>query len=126
MRAKLFAAAFAVALLTSCSSVYKGAVTLTKVEAAAMQCWADESKAGRTTPEINNAVLAAHAKFYDACQVAATALEQYKSSGQASDYLKALEAARAAADGVFDLILPLLGPTEAEDLSEALNQARLP
>lgn len=102
--------------LTACTTVYTGIVTLTSVVDSAMKNWAALSVAGKTTPIIDTKVVAAHDTYRKACAVAQSALVAYKTSGNDADYLKALEAARAAAGGLIDLIVPLLDSQTAATL----------
>ena len=106
-----------------CSSLYTGVVTLTSVVDSAMKNWASLSVAGKSTPQIDTAVMTAHGKYRQAASVAQTALIAYKNGGNQQDYLNALVAVRSAAGGLVDLIVPLLTPSQASTLQSNLSKA---
>ncbi len=110
-------------LLLGCASLYTGVVTITSVVDAAMKDWAALSVAGKTNPAIDKAVTQAHDKYRQSAAVAQTALMTYKTTGNQSDYLNALAAVRAAADGLINLVVPLVTPNEASTLSNNLKKA---
>jgi len=111
------------ALVSACSTVYTGIVTLTQVVDAAAQDYASLVVQGQTTPEMDAKATAAHDQYRAACAVARDALKAYKAGGDQANYVKALEAARAAAAGFIDLIAPMLTGAESASLKSQLAKA---
>ena len=89
-----------------------------------MKDWAALSVKGKTSPAIDNHVTAAHNAYRQAAATAQAALMAYKASGDQSQYIAALNAAKAAAQGVLDIIIPLLDQTEADKLATNLANAK--
>jgi hypothetical protein len=110
-------------LVLACSSIYTGVVTITSVVDAAMKNWAQLSVAGKTSPAVDAAVTKAHDQYRKAAGVAQTALLAYKAGGNQADYLNALAAVRTTADGLVDLIVPLLTPSQGANLKIKLTKA---
>jgi hypothetical protein len=111
------------AFMAGCSTFYTGVVTLTGVVDSGMKEWAHLSNAGKTTPAIDASVKKAHATYQQACGVAKVALQQYKAGGSQATYLNALETAKTAATGLFDVIVPLLTMDKADSLKTRLAKA---
>lgn len=122
-KAQTLAAAFAIAFLVGCSTLYTTTVTITQVVDSAMKDWAQMSASGKSTAAIDAAVIKAHNHYRGACAVAQTALLNYKASGNNADYISALVAVRSSVDGLFDLITPLLTPAKATNLKTQLAKA---
>ena len=122
-QAQTIAAALAVAFLVGCSTLYTTTVTITQVVDSGMKSWAKMSKAGKSTPAIDAAVMKAHGQYRGACAVAQTALINYKATGDNASYVSAIIAVRASVDGLFDLITPLLPPAKATTLKSQLAKA---
>ena len=120
---KLFTFALAALLLTSCSTVYKSAVILTQAEDAVMKEWARAHNDHLTSKELDLKVLAAHARFNEAKQVAAVALRAYEAGGQKSAFLAALEGARAAVGPILELLAPVVAPARIKALELNVAQA---
>jgi hypothetical protein len=116
----------AVAFLVGCSTLYTGVVSITSVVDSAMTTWADMSVAGKTTLEIDTKVVKAHDQYRVACGIAKKSLIVYKAGGDQANYLTALEAAKVAADGLLDIIYPLLSPDKADALKGQLAKANTP
>ncbi len=112
-----------VALLSACSTLYTSTVTITQVVDSAMKDWAQMSVAGKTSTAIDTAVVKAHDQYRAACGVAQTALVAYKNSGDSTEYVKAIVAVRAAADGLFAIITPLMPQSKATTLRTQLAKA---
>ncbi len=126
MRTKNLFPILALALLTACSTLYDSAVTTTHVVDMAMRDWSSLSVAGKTTPQIDAGVIAAHRRYQQACAVARDALITYKAGGDQAAYQNAFEAARVAMNAVLDIILPLLTPEKAVALQSQIGKAVLP
>jgi hypothetical protein len=116
----------AVAFLVGCSTLYTGVVSITSVVDTATTEWSNLSIAGKTTPEFDALVIKAHDKYRVSCGIAKRALVVYKSGGDQANYLTALEAAKVAADGLLDIIYPLLSPDKADALKGQLAKANTP
>lgn len=121
--ARNLGAILVLAAVIGCSSLYTGTVTITSVVDSAMKNWAELSVAGKTSQAIDAAVIKAHDQYRASCAVAQTALVVYKQSGDQSQYVKAMLAVRSAADGIIDIIAPLLSPTKVETLRAKLSKA---
>ncbi len=120
---KHLASVFLLALILGCSSLYTGVVTITSVVDAAMKDWAQMSAAGKTTPSVDAAVTKAHDEYRKFAGVAQNALIAYKAGGSQSDYLNALAAVRGAANGLIDLIVPLVTPSQGATLKTNITKA---
>lgn len=117
---------FAVAFLVGCSTLYTGVISITSVVDSAMTTWANMSVAGKTTLDIDTKVIKAHDQYRAAAGVAKRALIAYKAGGDQANYLTALEAAKVAADGLLDIIYPLLTVDKADALKSQLSKANSP
>lgn len=109
--------------LIGCSSLYTGVVTVTETVDVAMKAWAELSVAGKTTIDVDAKVRLAHAKYQAACAIARDALVAYKAGGDAQQYAAAVAAAKSAAAGVIDLIMPLLLPDKAASIKTQFTKA---
>lgn len=117
---------FVLMLAVGCSTLNKAVVTVTSVVDVAMTDWAKASVAGKTTPELDAKVKAAHAEYRRVCGQLVPIYESAIAAGdtpKAADVLKSL---RSAVDPLMDLILPLVTTTEAQTLTKNLNQASKP
>ena len=124
MKARNTIAMVAIAvMLTACASLYTATCTITQVVDAGMRDWAQLSVAGKTSYAIDTAVIAAHDRYRQSCGVAQAALIAYKQSGDQVEYVAAISAVRAAADGLFDIITPMLTQTRADTLKADLQKA---
>lgn len=112
-------------LLAGCASLYQSTVTLTSVVDSAMKNWAALSVRGQTSPAIDARVKAAHDIYRNACGVMAQSLQTYKQTGDQSQYIAALQAVKAAASGIIDLIVPLLTESQAQTLKSNLAKAKI-
>lgn len=121
---KSFITVLIVSLLVGCASLYSGVITITSVVDSAMKQWAQLSVSGKTTPAIDAKVTAAHDKYRQAAAATQAALIAYKASGDQTAYVAALNAARAAAGGLIDLIVPLVLPGDATTLQNNLAKAK--
>ena len=109
--------------LAGCATLFTSVVTITSVVDAGMKDWATLSVAGKTTPAIDSAVTAYHAKYQKACGIAQDALIAYKANGDKAAYVQALMAVRSLASDIIDAITPLLTSTEANNLKAKLAKA---
>lgn len=121
---KLLATTIVTLLLVGCASFSKTVVTVTAVVDSAMKEWAALSVNGKTTPSVDAKVVQAHNTYRASCAIVQTALIKYKETGDQAPYLQAFAAARAAADGLLELITPLLLPEKATDLKTKLSTAK--
>lgn len=122
--AALFAV-FVMLITVGCNTIYSSAVTLTEVEDAVMRQWARLHNDRLTTADIDIRVNAAHENFNKLRLTAAIALRAYQAGGDKANYIKALEAARAAIDPLFEILQPLLTPDTTKTLkSQALNASK--
>lgn len=121
---KLIPALFVALLLVGCASLFQSVITITSVVDQAMKDWAALSVAGKTSPAIDAKVTKAHDAYRAAAATTQNALVAYKSSGDQAPYIAALNAAKVAAQGLIDLIVPLLAPAEATTLSNNLQKAK--
>lgn len=84
------------------------------------------SVAKKTTPELDAVVMKAHDKYRAACGTAQAALIVYKEGGDQAAYISALQAAKVAATGLLDIIIPLLTVDKADALQKQLAKASKP
>lgn len=125
-RKSLLPIALIAVFLIGCSTLYTGVVSLTSVVDSAMKEWAKMSVAGKTTPDFDAKVVKAHDQYRAACGVAQAALIQYKAGGDQAKYISALQAAKVAASGLLDIILPLLTVDKADTFRGQLAKANSP
>jgi hypothetical protein len=112
--------------LIGCSTLYTGVVSLTSVVDSAMKEWAAMSVAGQTTPSLDANVIKAHDQYRLAAGVAKRALITYKAGGDQAAYISALQAAKVAADGLLNIIYPLLTVDKADEFKGQLAKANSP
>lgn len=113
-------------LLAGCATVYSSIVTLTSVVDTTMKAWADLSVAGKTTPDIDKQVVNAHEKYRQACGVAQAALITAKTNGDQTPYVQAIAIAKVAAQGILDIVAPILlktDPAKAATIQKQLAKA---
>lgn len=113
-------------LVLGCATIGKignPVIAVTDVVSASMKSWAHLSVTGQTTKEFDTKVIAAHDQYRAAAAVAQASVIAYKNTGNESDYLKALEAARAGAIPLIDLITSILSPPKAASLKSDLQKA---
>ncbi len=113
-------------LLSGCQTVFSATVTVTEIVDSTMKNWATLSKAGKTTPDIDAKVIAAHAHYQEAARVAVIALKAYKESGNESQYVATLTALKAAVSPIIELIVPLLTADQSNNLKAKLIKANTP
>lgn len=111
-------------MCAACTTLYTGVVTITNVVDAGMKDYAALQVAGKTTPALDAQVRAGHDKYREACAAAQTALIAYKSSGDNSQWIAALQAVRSAADEIIQLIVPLVTPEKGTALVNNLAKAK--
>lgn len=116
----------AVAFLVGCNTLYTGVVSITSVVDSAMKEWASMSVAGKTTPALDANVIKIHDQYRLSAGVAKRALITYKAGGDQASYISALEAAKVAADGLLNIIYPLLTVDKADALKGQLLKANSP
>lgn len=124
MRKTLPVLFIAACLLTACATFNTSVITVTQVVDAAMKEWAALSVAGKTSTVIDGQVTVAHNRYRQACSVMQVALVEYKQSGNNAGYVAAVAAARSAADGLIDLIVPLVTTQEANTLKTKMGKAK--
>lgn len=112
--------------VAGCGTVYKTAILLTDAEDAIMREWARAHNDHLTTADMDLKVMAAHSKFNSAKKVAAAALRTYNAGGDKAAYERALEAARAAIDPLFDLLSPVLSAQKMTALRANVAAANQP
>lgn len=117
---------FVLLITVGCNTLYTSAVTLTEAEDAVMKQWATLHNDHMTTADIDLKVMNAHENFNKARIAAAIALRAYKAGGDKSNYIKALEAARAAIDPLFNILQPLLTPDTTKTLKTKVASAGKP
>lgn len=117
---------FVLLITVGCNSLYKGAVTLSQAEDAVMKQWATLHNDHMTTPDIDTKVMAAHANFNAAKLAAAAALRSYAAGGDKANYIRLLEAARAAIDPLFSILQPLMSQSTASSLKLQVLNAKAP
>ena len=110
-------------VLAGCNSLYKGAVTVTKVRDTAMKELAQLNKQGKISPATDAKITVADAQYRTAAEVAVKALEAYKASGDKVQYLAALQAVKAAVGGILDILVPMIPQSEAVTLQSDLVKA---
>ncbi len=111
-------------LLASCATpVWTTVVTMSQIRDRGLKDWAAASAAGRSTPQIDAAVIAADKKVRDAAVVAQKALETYKANGDASGYIAALQAVRSTLGDLLTLIAPAIPASESQNLQANLAKA---
>ena len=123
MKKILFITLLVSSFLMGCANLFQGTITMTSVVDSAMKDWADLSVRGMTTPAFDAKVMAAHAKYQEACATAQKILVVYKESGDQADYLTAMQALREAADPLINLIVGIVAPTEGVKLQTNLAKA---
>ena len=106
-----------------CATVYSSIVTVTQVVDTTMKAWADLSKGGHTSAAIDAKVVLAHDKYREACAVAQASLIEYKRTGDSTTYVQALAVAKVAAQGILDIVAPLLNPVDAVQIQSNLEKA---
>jgi hypothetical protein len=111
-------------MLTACGTLYTGVVTITSVVDSGMKEYAALQVAGKTTPALDAKVQNGHDKYRMAASAAQTALVAYKASGDNAQWIAALQAVRAAADEIIQLIVPLVTPEKATTLQNNLAKAK--
>lgn len=110
-------------IVAGCQSLYTNVVTITQIRDTAMKAWAASSAAGKSTPKIDAAVVAADAQYRAAASVALKALQAYKAGGDQAAYLNSLNAVRAAVGALLDLIGPIISTTQKQTLTTDLSKA---
>ena len=109
--------------LVACASLYTGVVTVTQVVDQTMKDWAALSVAGKTTPVIDVKVKATHDRYRQTAATLEQALVIYKQTGDQGQYVAALQAVKAVAGELIDLIVPLVTAKEATTLKTNLAKA---
>lgn len=112
--------------LIGCATLNKAVVTVTSVVDVAMTDWAKASVAGKTTPELDAKVKAAHLEYRRVCGELVPIYEASIAAGDSPKAADVLKSLRAAVDPLMDLILPLVTTTEAQTLTKNLNKASKP
>ncbi len=110
-------------LMLGCVSLFRGVITITKVVDGAMREAAALKQQGFLPADVELRLIEAHNKYRAAAGTAADALEAYKINQDKASYVRALEAARAAASGIIDIIVPLVGVEKVTWMREDLKKA---
>ena len=117
---------FAVLVITcGCEGLPKTVITIAKVEESAMTTWADAKVYGRTTPEIDAKVLAAHSIYMQAAADAEVVYRIYVNSGDKPSALAVLKTLRESVDPLLDILFPI-DASIALRLKEDLAKAQTP
>lgn len=109
--------------IVSCATIGNPVIAVKDTVDAALKTWAHLSVTGQTTKEFDMKVIAAHDQYRAAAAIAQASVIAFKDTGNQSDYLKALEAARAGAIPLIDLITSILSPPKAAALKSDLQKA---
>lgn len=109
--------------MIGCTTIGNPVIAIADVVDSSMKTWASLSVTGQTTKEFDMKVISAHDQYRAAAAIAQTSLIAYKATGNQSDYLKALEASRAGAIPLIDLITSILSPAKAANLKSDLQKA---
>jgi hypothetical protein len=109
-------------LLMGCQSLYTGTVTLTKVVDSASKEYARLYNLGLVPPDVHVKAGAAHANYQRAAGAAEAALIAAK-AGKTADVKGTLEAAKLAAAGFIDVLVPLLTREKTATLRADLAKA---
>lgn len=81
------------------------------------------NKAGLISVETDAKITKADEAYRNAAQIAATALEEYKVSGDKTKYIAALRSTRAALNALIDILQPMIGSEKSSELYAALANA---
>lgn len=119
-------AALSLGALVGCMTVNKATVTLTSVVDAGMKDWAQASVEGRTTPELDSKVMAAHEDYRRVCGAIVPIYEAAIARGENPDAAAVLATLRAAVDPLMDLILTVLPPAQQATLNTQLERVNAP
>lgn len=111
-------------ILAGCTTLFTGAVTITKVVDTTMKAYAELKVNNQTTPAIDEAAKKAHDQYRQYCGVAAKALQTYKDTGDPGSYNAAFQAVRSAALDIINLLQPLLAPDQVTKLKTQLMSAK--
>lgn len=112
------------ALLVGCSTMYQVIVTICDAEDAAMQAWATAHNDHKTSVQFDQSVMKVHSAFLSAKLAAKVGLQAYKTNGDKQSYIAALEAVRAAAQPVIDLVSGIVSQQRAKELNTMLKTAK--
>ncbi len=110
-------------LVAGCTSLYTNIVTITSVVDKASKEYAHEYNLGHVPANVAAEVSKSHQQYRNAAAVAQGALITYKATGNEASYVSALEATRAAAGGLIDLIVPYLVKSDSKALKTNLAKA---
>lgn len=112
-------------LVTACTGLYRGVITITSVVDNAAKEYAALYNKGVITADVDAKVTKAHDQYRAACKIASDALKAYKLTGDNQQYVAALQAAKVAATGFIDMIVPLLTQKQATTLKTNLEKAKV-
>lgn len=113
-------------LLTGCTTLFQGVITVTEVVDSAMTNWAHLSNTQQTSAAFDDKVKVAHAKYNKSCAIAQQALILYKGTGQRDSLAAALQTVKEGAGPLIELIATVVKPREATVLKNNLTNASLP
>jgi hypothetical protein len=123
---KIITTLLMIGLLTGCTTMFQGIVTVTEVVDSAMKNWAHLSNTGQTSKEFDQKVMAVHDRYRQAAAVAQLSLNTYKVTANQADFTAALTAARDGAGPLIDLIASILNPVDSVALKTKLMKAQTP
>ena len=115
-----------VALLCGCSSLYKGVVTVTEVRDKAMTELARLNKEGKISAATDAKIAQADNAYRVAAENASKALVAYKTTGDKSQYVIALQLVKTATATILDILTPLVPQPQAVSLQTSLINATVP
>ena len=115
-----------VALLCGCSSLYKGVVTVTEVRDKAMVELARLNAEGKISAATDAKIEQADNAYRVAAENASKALVAYKTTGDKSQYVIALQIVKAATGTILDILIPLIPQPQAVTLQTSLLKATAP
>lgn len=117
--------AVAALLLTGCAGLPRATVTVTSVVDSAMKTWAQEHVAGRTTPEIDAKIRAAHERYRLAAGTALVAYQTYLAQGDDAAALRTVRSLRALAIPIVEALWPV-NPGASHELTVNLQRVTHP
>ena len=106
----------------SCTTIYTGAVTLTKVVESAAHEYAKMYNDGLVPPDLAVKASLAHQDYRKAAGLAADALTAYK-LGNTTDTAATLEAARLAATNFIEVLVPIFTKQRTAELKLQIQKA---
>lgn len=124
MKRKLLGYFAVMVMLSACTSLYKGVITVTQIRDSAMKELAQLYKKGLISPEMDKKIYEADVNYRAAALLTEQTLTAYKSgSGSQEDYLTALNTTKLAISGILDILRPLVISDNVRKLDNDLKLA---